>query len=171
MTTTLKTCFKCGESKERTEFYKHPQMGDGLLGKCKECTKNDMRQRYAEKYLDIREYDRQRANLPHRQAARALYAKTKASALSRNASNRRHREENPQASKARYSTLSAIRDGNLIREPCFICGSEDSEAHHSTYDDHTMVTWLCPTHHAQAHREHRQWLREMGVHKPLRQKV
>lgn len=29
MTTTLKTCFKCGESKERTEFYKHPRMGDG----------------------------------------------------------------------------------------------------------------------------------------------
>jgi hypothetical protein len=41
----MKTCFKCGTEKSLSEFYKHPQMKDGLLGKCKKCTRADAEQR------------------------------------------------------------------------------------------------------------------------------
>jgi hypothetical protein len=37
----VKKCFKCSATKHIDEFYKHPQMGDGHLNKCKDCTKRD----------------------------------------------------------------------------------------------------------------------------------
>ena len=41
-----KVCFKCKKQKELNEYYKHKQMLDGHLNKCKECVKTSVKKRY-----------------------------------------------------------------------------------------------------------------------------
>ena len=56
----MKKCFKCDVKKDLTDFYKHPQMPDGHLNKCKECNKKDVRENLKKRKEYYAEYDRDR---------------------------------------------------------------------------------------------------------------
>lgn len=56
-----KRCIKCGIEKPIIEFYRHSEMKDGYVNKCKECTKKETRLRYNEKSHDETWVESQRA--------------------------------------------------------------------------------------------------------------
>ena len=135
---TTKKCFKCNEEKDISCFSKHPQMKDGRLGKCKECTKKDVAKNCAEKREYYAKYERLRYQDPKRRAMAIIYQ-------------RRRREKNILQYHANYKTSNAIRDGKLKKRPCEICGAIDTQAHHDDYSKPLDVRWLCRKHHLELH--------------------
>lgn len=132
----MKECFKCKEIKCLSEFYKHKQMKDGHLNKCKECAKKDATEHRWENIAAIRAYDRDRGNrqLPEY--------------------HRKYRKDFPNKYKAKNKVNNEIRSGNLIHEPCEVCGGHYSiHAHHDDYLKPLNVRWLCAKHHQQWHRD------------------
>ena len=113
----LKTCFKCQKEKPRTEFYAHPRMADGLLGKCKECTKADVKSRYVTKHDEVMEYERKRNASSNRKQRVIQYQ-------------RNSRANHPERNRARALVNYRVRNGLMKRQPCEVCGNPKSEAHH-----------------------------------------
>jgi hypothetical protein len=148
-----KTCFKCGRAKNLTDFYKHPQMGDGRLNKCKECTKKDVQQNYRANIDYYKQYEVGRANLPHRVQAREEYAQTEAGKISGNRAKRKWVKNNPEKRNAQTQLSNAVRDGRVKKQPCCICKSTRRiHGHHEDYSKPFDVVWLCPKHHIQWHK-------------------
>jgi hypothetical protein len=134
-----KRCFKCAEEKPLDEFYAHPEMGDGHLNKCKDCAKKDARQHRIKNPEKVREYDRSRAQQPHRIALRRREYE-------------REWDNHPDRMKARNALGNAVRDGKVQKLPCAFCGAEDGlEAHHHDYTKPLDVTWLCKPCHRRFH--------------------
>lgn len=137
MDARVKTCFKCGLEKSLDDFYVHKQMGDGHLNKCKDCAKLDMRiDRHTKPR--VREYDRSRANLPHRIALRLEVC-------------RKWRAAHPDRARAHHQSSNALRSGRLNPKPecCEGCGlPKRLEKHHPDYAKPLFVVWLCKPCHA-----------------------
>lgn len=148
-----KVCFKCGIEKSISEFYCHGQMGDGFLGKCKECTCADVRENRRKRISYYRSYDRARAMREDRVRSRQLYAQTEAGKLGHKLTLERQRSLHPDKYAARTAVGNAIRDGRLLRCPCEVCGAVKAEAHHDDYSKPLDVRWLCVKHHRARHRE------------------
>ena len=132
---TEKRCFKCGEVKSLSAFYKHPQMSDGHVNKSKECNKKDVIDNRKDKISYYREYDRKRGGR-HTVESTRLY-----------------REKNPKKYTAHSKVGYALKVGQRVKQPCEVCGNIEVHGHHCDYDKPLEVMWLCAEHHVQWHSE------------------
>ncbi len=130
-----KECFKCKVVKNLDDFYKHKNMKDGHLNKCKECSKHDVSLNRVKNIEYYREYDIKRGN---RQSFNYM---------------KEYREMFPNKYKAHNRLNNAIRSKNIFSEPCEICGEINTHGHHDDYLKPLNVRWLCPVHHSLWHKE------------------
>lgn len=152
----MKECFKCGVLKELKEFYKHAQMADGHLNKCKECNKKDVKENRVLKIDYYTEYERNRANLPHRIKARSDYAKTEGGKIAGIRGKKKWISDNLIKRAASTIVGNAVRDGKLFKPTnCESCGLNHRiiHGHHDDYSYPMTVRWLCPKCHNKWHKE------------------
>lgn len=109
----MKTCTACKVKKNISEFCRDSSKKDGLFIWCRTCS-NKKRREWYQRNKD----------------AQVLYQK-------------RNRSEFPDKYKARYSVNNALATGKLLKEPCMICGSSLTEAHHPDYSKPLLVEWYC----------------------------
>lgn len=151
----VKACFRCGEMKDLDEFYRHKEMADGHLNKCKECTKLDVKKNRADNSEYYKEFDRNRGNLPHRVQARAEYQKTDRGKERLLAGQQAWRKRNIEKSRAHVKAYRAKTAGAIVQQPCEVCGRDDTHAHHDDYSKPLEVRWLCPACHSAHHKNQR----------------
>lgn len=152
----MKLCFKCKEIKPLNEFYKHSAMADGHVNKCKECNKKDVAANYRKNIIHFKDYDKKRANLPHRVEARKVYAKTDAGKAAGNKSKNKWTNSNAIKKGASAIVGNAVRSGKLIKpSSCSECGKANKRihGHHDDYAKPLNVTWLCAKCHTNWHNE------------------
>lgn len=132
-----KTCFKCARDLSLSEFYRHPQMGDGHLNKCKDCTRDDVSANRAKKASDPAWVAGERARCVEKET-------------------RRQREGKVDSTKraARRAVDAAVRSGRLVKPAaCERCHRDlpvaQLQAHHHDYGKPLDVQFFCaPCHNA-----------------------
>lgn len=147
-----KQCFKCREDKPISEFYRHPAMKDGHLGKCKTCAKRDVAER-AGRLGNNPEWlakERERCRIKqerYRKLGLAAPCTTKARV--------KWQKKNPHKRKAQGIAMYALKRGEIKKQSfCSSCGKTGRlHKHHPDYSLPKMIVWLCPKCHGVAHRK------------------
>lgn len=133
-----KVCFKCPENgvQPYSNFYKHPKMPDGYLGKCKECAKKDVKENYAIKTNDPYYIEKERTR-GRRKHHRLYSGKSK------------HNEKTNRDWQIKYPEKFAAHKYNTNK-----LVPKGFEGHHWSYNDEHVkdVIPFTKKHHMKGHR-------------------
>lgn len=146
----MKRCNTCEKELSSESFYPRS-------AKCKECAKAAARANRLAKLEYYREYDRLRGRTEDRKKKVRERQKDGVGKENHLAATREWAKSNKLKRQCQWAVYNAVRDGRLMKQPCFVCGNEDVEAHHPYYDlEHPLdVVWLCVDHHKECHRKYK----------------
>lgn len=137
-----KICFKCNTEKPLSDYYKHKQMADGHLNKCKTCTQLDTKTRTDDLSKDPKWVEKEQAR--HREKYHRLEYREKHKPTSemKKLAISRYNEKYPEKRLSRNS-ISNLRPT-----------VEGNELHHWSYNEKHRkdVIELTVKHHAKGHR-------------------
>ena len=108
-----KVCFKCNTMKPLTEYYKHPKTSDGLLGKCRSCTKEDTKKQTEINISTPEGLEKERErhrNKYHRLGYKDIH---KPSPEIKREAIVKHREKYPEKYKAKCATANMTREKGI----------------------------------------------------------
>lgn len=146
----MKKCNACNTEKDENDFYKGH-------ARCKACYISKVKLHREEKSDYYAEYDRKRAQLPHRIEARKSYSQTEAGKNAARKAKIKWKEDNVIKRSASIIIGNAVRDGKILKPSnCESCNSKPSRlhGHHDDYNYPMAVRWLCSKCHTEWHKKH-----------------
>ena len=145
-------CKICGET-EISNFYV------SNYSKCKQCTKDSVNKRRAEKIEQIREYDRNRKNAKERvlknKERLEKYKTQNKDKYDEYCKSKNEWAKNNRIKRNAHNKVSRALLKGIIKRPtdCQVCGDITKiEAHHDDYEKPLDVMWLCVPCHNERHK-------------------
>lgn len=145
-----RVCKECGETKPLDDFPKYKANGkSGRRHKCKLCWNAQWTPVIIEH--NKRYYHENKNGYRDRQKSRTLQQKRRRP-KDHQRRNRKYEKLHPERAAAKRAVMIAVRSGNIIPQPCEVCGKSSAQAHHDDYSKPLEVLWLCRFHHGERHR-------------------